>query len=356
MAGAAARDDEKIGLAGLRGFLAARVKPRSGATREGTGHAGFPGYVWRRFEAALCALSFIAWTMLVSPAHCAEPAVGFADCPECPRMVAVPAGRFTMGTSPGEEERERLADEFRGRSEPRREIAVARFALGAYEVTRAQYRRFVEATGRRTDGCFVWSGTAFVHEAARSWRNPGFDQADDHPAVCVSWEDAQAYVEWLGSRTGNRYRLPSEAEWEYAARAGSASIRVWGDDPSAACAHANGADRTARQRAPSAIEREIHDCSDGFPHTAPVGSLRPNAFGLYDMLGNAAEWTQDCWRRDYTGARPDAGANLDGECSLRAVRGGAWDEGPAGLRAAYRVGSPTIIRVYGRGFRVARDF
>jgi len=300
-------------------------------------------------------LTVVCVTMLGHQGLCGEPAGSFIDCSGCPRMRVVPAGQFTMGVSPGEEDRERLADDFRGRSEPRREIAVERFALGLHEVTRAQYRIFVETTGRRAEGCFVWMGMAFVHEVARSWRSPGFDQTDDHPAVCVSWEDAQAYVEWLGLRTGKRYRLPSEAEWEYAARAGSVSIRFWGDDPSVACAHANGADRTTRERTPNAIEGEIHDCSDGFAHTALVGSFASNAFGLYDMLGNAAEWTQDCWNRDYAGARPEAATNMHGECSMRVVRGGAWDEGPAGLRAAYRVGSPTNIRVYGRGFRVARE-
>jgi len=339
------------------GFLVTREEPRSGAIRESAGYAGFRGCACRYLGAALCALSFIAWTTRSSPVHCAEPVGSFVDCPECPRMVVVPAGRYTMGVSPGEEERERLAEEFRGRSEPRHDVAVDAFAIGAHEVTRAQYRAFAAATGRSTAGCFVWSGAAFVHEAARSWRSPGFEQGDEHPAVCVSWEDAQAYVEWLSARTGRRYRLPSEAEWEYAARAGRASIRYWGDDASIACAYANGADRATRERAPNAIGSEIHDCRDGFVYTAPVGGLRPNAFGLYDMLGNAAEWTQDCWNRDYgnADARSGAAANLSGECSLRAVRGGAWDEGPAGLRAAYRVGSPTTIRVYGRGFRVARD-
>lgn len=290
------------------------------------------------------------------PAHAAQSGTRFEDCAGCPAMVVVPAGRFVMGAAPDEEAREQLGAGFRGRSEPRREVVVPAFALGVHEVSVAQYRAFAAATGRGDgDGCFVWSAAGFVTDARRSWRDPGFDQGEDHPAVCVSWDDARAYVAWLGARTGQRYRLPSEAEWEYAARAGSTAIRFWGDDPGAACLYANGADRATREQAAAAIDGETHDCADGHARTAPVGRFRANAFGIHDVLGNAAEWTEDCWQPDYRAARADAGASAAGDCSMRVVRGGAWDEGPAGLRLAYRVGSPTTIRVYGRGFRVARD-
>lgn len=307
--------------------------------------------VARRF--ALCVALLVAAPL--ASAQAPGPPEPIVDCPDCPPMLRLPAGRFAMGVAPGEEDREQLAEFFRGRSEPQRTVAVGAFAIGMHEVTRGQYRRFVEATGHRGDGCFVWSGSAFVEQPERSWRDPGFPQEDTHPAVCVSWDDAQAYVRWLSARAGVRYRLPSEAEWEYAARAGSGSIRFWGDDPDPACRHANGADRTTAARAPGAVDGAIHSCVDGYPQTAPVGSFRPNAFGIHDALGNAAEWTQDCWNPDYTTARPDASPMTTGDCALRAVRGGAWDEGPAGLRLAYRVGSPTTVRVYGRGFRIARD-
>jgi formylglycine-generating enzyme required for sulfatase activity len=270
-------------------------------------------------------------------------------------MIRLPAGRFVMGVGADEEDREQLAEAFRGRSEPRRTLAVAAFAIGIHEVTRGQFRRFVEATGHDAEGCFVWTGREFVERYDRSWRDPGFPQADDHPAVCVSWNDAQAYVRWLGEVTGRPYRLPGEAEWEYAARAGGDAIRFWGDDPRLACRFANGADDATAIRASTAIEASAHSCNDGYAHTAPVGRFQANAFGVHDVLGNAAEWTQDCWRPDYRDARVDAVAETSGDCTMRAVRGGAWDEGPAGLRVAYRVGSPTTVRVYGRGFRVARD-
>jgi formylglycine-generating enzyme required for sulfatase activity len=298
-----------------------------------------------------------AWLLAAASgsAQPAEPPRRFVDCVDCPTMVHVPAGRYTMGVLADEEDREQLADAFRGRSEPRRTVAVAAFAIGVHEVTRKQFRRFVEATGYRAEGCFVWRGRDFVERSDRSWQAPGFPQDDDHPAVCVSWNDAQAYVRWLSEAAGRRYRLPSEAEWEYAARAGSRAIRFWGDDPARACGFANGADESTRAHAPDAVDATVHPCRDGHAHTAPAGRFRPNAFGVYDMLGNAAEWTQDCWRPDYRDASPDAAAAATGDCALRVVRGGAWDEGPAGLRVAYRVGSPTTVRVYGRGFRVARD-
>lgn len=270
-------------------------------------------------------------------------------------MIRVPAGRFTMGVAPSEEEREQLAASFRGRSEPRRSVEVASFAIGIHEVTRGQFGRFVQATGHRAEGCFVWSGREFIDRPDRGWRSPGFGQDDDHPVVCVSWNDAQAYVRWLGRITGRPYRLPSEAEWEYVARAGSVSIRFWGDNPALACRYSNGADAATANRAPDATDGTVHPCNDGYPHTSPVGRFEANAFGVHDVLGNAAEWTQDCWQADYQHARTDAQPATAGECALRVVRGGAWDEGPAGLRVAYRVGSPTTVRVYGRGFRVARD-
>jgi len=289
---------------------------------------------------------------LGTPALAAE---SFRDCPECPEMVVVPAGRFVMGAAPGEEAREHLAEEFRGRSEPRRAIDVRRFAVGRFEVTRAQYRAFADATGRRHEGCFDWSPAGFVLDLTKDWRQPGFAQDDRHAVACVSWEDAAAYVEWLARRTGRAYRLPTEAEWEYAARAGTTTSRHWGDDGEAGCAFANGADRSTVGKVPLASTWGAAACDDGHAWTAPVGSFPANAFGLHDMLGNVAEWTQDCWNARYDGLPSDGRAAATGDCSMRAVRGGAWDDAPTGLRAAYRVGSPTVVRVRSRGLRVALD-
>lgn len=291
--------------------------------------------------------------------HCAmaalPPGAVFKDCADCPEMVVIPAGRFIMGAAPDEEARMGLAENFRRRSEPRREVAVKRFAASKFEITRGQYRAFIEATGRKTEGCFFWNGTEFELDARRDWRNPGFAQSDAHPALCVGWNDADAYTNWLSHKTGKSYRLLTEAEWEYAARAGTTTMRYWGDDDNRVCDYANSADQTTQRVTPHGASWGGADCDDRHANTAPVGSFRANAFGLHDMLGNAAEWTQDCWNANYAGAPNDGSAWLSGDCVMRAVRGGAWDDVPAGVRAAYRVGSPVTVRVYARGLRVARD-
>jgi formylglycine-generating enzyme required for sulfatase activity len=299
-------------------------------------------------SAAVCAA-------LAAPLAAQEAGNVLTDCAECPEMVVVPAGRFTMGVAADEEDREMLGSTFRGRSEPRHVVEVKRFLAGRHEVTRGQYRAFTAATGRATEGCFVWLRDQFEKSSTRDWQNAGYHQDDSHPVVCVSWDDATAYTRWLSGRTGKPYRLLSEAEWEYAARAGSETTRFWGDDAHASCAYANGADISTLARVPGTSEWPIANCNDRQAYTAPVGSYRPNAFGLYDMLGNVWEWTQDCWYPDYAGAPTDGRAWLSGECARRVVRGGSWEDGPAGLRAAYRVGSPASVRVYIRGFRVARD-
>ncbi len=286
---------------------------------------------------------------------CSAPAIAAEGCAHCPEMVAIPAGQFLMGAAPGEEERENLAGEFRNRSQPQRKVSVKGFSIGRFEVTRGQYRAFAEATGRGGEGCFVWRGDTFDWDPARSWRDPGYPQHDGHPVACVSWEDAGAYVAWLSQGTGRKYRLLTEAEWEYAARAGTTTTRFWGDDANAGCDHANGADRSAAARAPGASNWHVADCDDRHAYTAPAGSFRPNPFGLHDMLGNVEEWTQDCWNGSYSGAPADGGAAATGDCSMRAVRGGSWLDAPVGVTAAYRVGSPVTVRVQRRGFRVATD-
>jgi len=302
----------------------------------------------------LVSVSMLVALQSTTAAQDRAPGTVFKDCAACPEMVVIPAGRFVMGTIPGEEEREELSVLYRNRSQPQHGVNVPRFSAGKFEVTRGQYRAFAEATGRSSDGCFVWRGAGFEKDPARDWRDPGYAQDDTHPAVCVSWDDASAYARWLSKKTGRTYRLLTEAEWEYAARAGTTTARFWGDAGERSCGHANGADLATRLQVPGASDWEIIDCYDRYAYTAPVGSYRANAFGLHDMLGNVWEWTQDCWNENYSGAPEDGSAWAAGDCVLRVVRGGSWEDAPLGLRAAYRVGSPTVIRVYIRGFRVAR--
>jgi formylglycine-generating enzyme required for sulfatase activity len=197
--------------------------------------------------------------------------------------------------------------------------------MGVYEVTRAEFAAFENATGR-------------------SPRNPCFSKltfakADSDPMVCVSWEEASAYVAWLSRTTGKTYRLPSEAEWEYAARAGTTTARYWGDGDEDICKYAN--------------VDSGQDCPDGFRNTAPVGKFAPNAFGLHDMLGNVWEWTADCWNDTHAGA-PANGAPRTGDCTRHVLRGGSWSAGPKYARAASRGSAPAKERQSNIGFRIVR--
>jgi formylglycine-generating enzyme required for sulfatase activity len=151
--------------------------------------------------------------------------------------------------------------------------------------------------------------------------------------VCVSWDDAKAYVAWLSEKTKKAFRLATEAEWEYAARGGGQGARPWGNDPNRACDYANVADKSFKSKY---LTTTIHDCDDGFIYTAPVGSKKPNAFGLYDMMGNAWEWNEDCWYANYDGAPKDGSAWTAGDCSQRVSRGGSWGSRPRFVRSALR--------------------
>ena len=271
----------------------------------------------------------------------------FRDCPTCPELVVIPAGEFRMG-SPGSEEGRRDTEG------PQLRVRVERFALGRYEVTRGEYAAFVAATGRDGDRCRALNGTSWEWSDGASWRSPGFPQTDEDPAVCVSWDDARAYVRWLSGETGRRYRLPSESEWEYAARAGTTTSRYWGAGPSGQCGNANGADAAGKQRFRGwtwAVS-----CNDGRVFTAPVGTFAANPFGLFDMLGNVWEWVEDCWHDSYQGAPSDARAwTSSGDCGRRVVRGGSWQQlcrGTSGLARA--AGAPPPTGSVHQGFRVSR--
>jgi formylglycine-generating enzyme required for sulfatase activity len=274
-----------------------------------------------------------------------KPGAAFRDCPECPQMVVIPAGDFSMGASATD--LERTPEE----GPPRVVRIETPFAIARTEVTVAQFRRFVRATKRNIAGCAFWDGKKFANEADRNWEAPKYPQENNHPVVCVSWLDATAFVDWMSKETGKHYRLPTEAEWEYAARGGTRSSRFWGDSPAEACAFANVHDRSARQNFPQV---PIHECDDGHMYTAPVGSLRPNSFGLHDMLGNVWELTADCWNANYVGAPTNGSAWITGECTRRVTRGGGWLYGPRLVRSAVRVSTIAGGRNFHVGFRIAR--
>ena len=258
----------------------------------------------------------------------------FRDCPHCPEMVVVPSGSFMMGSPPSEEGR--WDDEG-----PRHGVMIgSSFAVGVYEVTRGEFGRFVSSTGRSMgDSCRIWEDGEWKSRSGQGWRSPGFSQTGSHPVVCVSWDDARAYVRWLSRETGASYRLLSESEWEYVARAGTQTRYWWGDD-------------IGRNRA------NCDGCGSRWDNesTAPVGSFAANAFGLHDVHGNVWEWVQDCWNDSYAGAPGDGSAWERGECSRRVLRGGSWYVIPRNLRAAFRVRVGSGYRNDNYGFRVARTF
>ena len=275
-------------------------------------------------------------------------AVGaFRDCVDCPEMAVVPAGSFELGSAAGEAGRHAAEG-------PSRQVTLGEsFAIGVHEVTRREYAVFVRESGRTGGGsCWIYEQGEWRERADRTWRNPGYGQTGDHPAVCVSWDDATAYADWLTRKTGTIYRLPSEAEWEYAARGGTRMSRHFGDDTSRQCRYANGADETANRQgagfAPAA------SCRDGYLETAPVGRYEANGFGLRDILGNVWEWTRDCWNDSHGGASSDGRARERGDCARRVLRGGSWSSFPRFLRSAHRGRNPAGIRVNDVGFRVAR--
>lgn len=246
----------------------------------------------------------------------------FKECDACPTMVAIPGGVFQMGSPSGE----------RGRKEnegPVRRVSVARFALARTEITFDQF-----------EACAADGGCIGYRPKDEGWGRGA------HPALNVSWEDAQAYARWLNSKVpGAPYRLPSEAEWEYAARAGSTGRYSWGD--SASHEHANyGKD--------GCCGGEVKG-RDQWEFTAPVGSFPPNDFGLHDMSGNLWEVVDDCWSESHSGAPDDGAARRSGDCSNRPIRGGSWDNQPDRIRSAARDGARRDRRYRSMGFRIARS-
>ena len=271
------------------------------------------------------------------------PGSTFRDCDVCPEMVVIPPGSYTMGTPADAQDR------FFQEGPPRR-VSIARaIAVGKYEVTRGEYAQFVRETGHLADGCTTYQAGFYQHDPAAGWRAPGYAQTDRHPVACVSWDDAQAYAAWLSRKSGKPYRLLTEAEWEYAARAGTTTAYYWGDDETNNCQHANGADQTAKA---AYSNLTVANCTDNHVYTAPVGAFQPNAFGLHDMAGNVWEWTEDCWLENADGAPGDGSARVTGDCGRRVVRGGSWSNFPPMLRSAVRLAIPASYRNAIYGLRV----
>tara|TARA_R110002167_G_scaffold17434_3_gene66613 strand:- start:2188 stop:3033 length:846 start_codon:yes stop_codon:yes gene_type:complete len=270
------------------------------------------------FGLALAAAPAPAWAQ-----EAETPGQVFFDClSACPAMVVIPAGSFMMGLT-GEEARD---DGLRNEAGRRHRVTLQyAFAVGRHEVTYDEW-----------DACVADGGCPREGRPRPRTNGPGHDEGwgrGQRPVINVSWDDAQQYVGWLSSRTGRRYRLLSESEWEYAARAGTTSLYSTGHTITA---------------------NDANFVDTGHARTLPVGSFGPNAFGLYDMHGNVAEWVQDCRSLDYDGAATDGSVSTGGICSEHSVRGGSWYSRAKGLRSAVRSWRPNVGRVSNLGFRVAR--
>lgn len=282
----------------------------------------------------------IASILCASLCGCGGKPATFRDCENCPDMVKVPSGSFTMG-SPADEA-DRLYIEL-----PQHGVTIGKpFAVGKFLVTVGEFRTFVAETGYEAgSSCIVWTGHEWKEREGFSWRNPGFAQEDSHPAVCLSWDDAKAYVDWLASKTKQPYRLLSEAEWEYAARAGlplrSKLRSLFGIGETDLCREHNGADQAARDAIEGAEKGTTKawtfaPCSDGYAYTSPVEHFPASELALHDMFGNAAQWTADCAHDSYSGAPTDGRAWIAADCNRHVFRGGSWSHNPARFRAARR--------------------
>jgi formylglycine-generating enzyme required for sulfatase activity len=300
----------------------------------------------------------LALVLLAGIARADEPTpVGavFQDCSNCPEMVVLPAGDVTMGATAEDLALIHLPEDA-AREQPRHKATLHTFAISRSAVTRAQFSAFVFETGYQvTGGCNTFdmpSGEYDMHPLI-TWLEPGFVQGDRDPVVCISYQDAVAYLRWLTATTKRPYRLPSEAEWEYAARAGTTGLRFWGAED--ACRYANVADRAAVAAGIADTHETAFSCNDGHVTPTPIASFAPNRFGLFDMLGNVAQWAADCSAPSYVGAPTDGSARPGPKDCEHVIRGGGWMDGPATVRAARRASAPVTYRTNGLGLRLARD-
>jgi len=288
------------------------------------------------------------------------------------KLTLVPLGEFQMGNGESAEEAAAFfkknypmdglkADSFRNEY-PQHRVRITRpFYLGTYHVTRGQFRQFVSDTGYKTDaekakkpGAWGWNPKRqiFDFNEENSWRLLGFQQTDEHPVVNVTWNDATAFCDWLSRKEGMAYRLPTEAEWEYACRAGSQTRYYSGDDPETLAKVGNVADAAFRKSFPE--WRNTSHSSDGYVFTAPVGRFKPNAFGLYDMHGNVWQWCADWYGEDYYKKSPTDDPKGPSSGDGRIMRGGSWFFGPSDARSAKRRGPMPDFANDELGFRVAR--
>ncbi len=305
--------------------------------------------------------------VLLAASAAIAPAAPLRDCADCPELVRIAPGTFMMGADIEEPRRLGLPEYWATREQPRHAVRIERgFAIGRYEVTRGEFAAFARETGYGpAPGCWHFVGSEWLLDESRSWRDAKIDQTDAHPVTCVNWHDAQAYVTWLSQKTGQRYRLASEAEWEYVVRAGTSTAYWFGDSPEQICRYVNLGDLTTQDRYgwdKTKIKYDVlgdwkgQPCRDGHVAMAPVTATVANPFGVHGLLGNANEWVADCWNDTHQGAPAEQAARLTGaDCGLRVMKGQGWTAIAASTRAAFRLKMNATDRRFTFGFRVVRD-
>ncbi|HTZ19104.1 MAG TPA: formylglycine-generating enzyme family protein [Dissulfurispiraceae bacterium] len=262
-------------------------------------------------------LGSVCPTIIHAEALYLEPSTGI-------EFVFIKSGCYKMGDSAGDGD---------PNERPVHEACVSDFYIGRYAVTNSQFRKFRPG------------------HSSGNYEGVNLDD-DNQPVINVSWEDAVDFAKWLSEKTGQQYRLPTEAEWEYAARAGTKTSRFWGNNPDDACQYANVADISAKKLRP---RWTAFFCDDGYAAASPVGSFKPNGFGLYDMLGNVWQWCEDVYDSRAYVRLPKNDPVYQGAGEARVVRGGGWSNGPMGIRSAHRVGLTPTIGHRALGFRLVRE-
>ncbi|NUG51866.1 formylglycine-generating enzyme family protein [Acinetobacter lactucae] len=292
----------------------------------------------------------------------------FKDCSDsfCPEMTVIPAGSFLMGGNINEQEQQNVPAQSRPYELPQHLVQVEKpFAMSTYETTIAEFQAFQKETGWEVEGCRNWETRNGVfnmwYRDDLNPNNSGMNQTSQDPVVCVRREDGREFAKWLSKKTGQTYRLPTEVEWEYAARAGTTTAYYWGDDLNLdqACKYANVLDPSTAAALPQTSGWSLFKCTDGYAFTSPVGKFLPNNFGLYDMSANAREWVDDCWHSNYENA-PSVnrrwGEENNGQCNFPVLRGGAWIYNTYNVRTAYRNAYVTSqARSIMWGFRLVRE-
>ena len=288
---------------------------------------------------------FLSILTLIGSAHAEDAEVsGKAECKTCAPFERVEPTTFTMGAET--QGAQMGPDEL-----PAVEITITEpFMMAVTQVTRTQFSVFAEETGHRTRlGCWTYTQYGWAQDETADWRNPGFEQTDADPVVCVSRDDALAYIAWASERDGKSYRLPSEAEWHLASAA-NLPEPFWGTRYDV-CDFGNVPDLTSKNKTAKAGE----PCDDGALYTAPVATYQPNPNGLYDMIGNAWEWTADCWTGSYEGLPTDGSPLTVRGCAEYALRGHSWTDAPGPVRPQTRYSLSPVARQSMVSFRLAMD-